>query len=217
MPAPVWLSDTDYRFPPPERADAEGLLAVGGDLAPARLLEAYRNGIFPWFDDTTVPLWWCPDPRFVLFPEELRVSASMRQVLRRGTFTITQNTAFAQVIRACARTKRPGQRGTWITRDMEAAYTELHRQGVAHSTEAWQNGELVGGLYGIKLGAFFFGESMFSHRSNASKAAFITFVQDFEATGGRLVDCQVATAHLQSLGARALPREAFLACIAELR
>lgn len=207
---PVWLSPDDYSFPPVSEADAEGLLAVGGDLHPDRLLNAYRSGIFPWFDETTVPLWWCPDPRFVLFPQRLRVSKSMKQVLRRGEFIITHNQAFADVIKSCAAVKRPGQGGTWITREMIAAYTELHRRGFAHSYEAWKEDKLVGGFYGIRLGNFFFGESMFSRVSNASKAAFISFVQEFEAEGGELIDCQVETEHLASLGAEMIEREAFL-------
>jgi leucyl/phenylalanyl-tRNA---protein transferase len=207
---PVWLSPDDYSFPPVSEADAEGLLAVGGDLHPERLLHAYRSGIFPWFDETTVPLWWCPDPRFVLFPHKLRVSKSMKQVLRRGEFTVTHNTAFAEVIAACATVKRPGQGGTWITREMMAAYTELHRRGFAHSYEAWKDGKLAGGFYGIQLGNFFFGESMFSRVSNASKAVFITFVKQFEAEGGEMIDCQLETEHLASLGAEMISREEFL-------
>lgn len=214
---PVWLSPDDYSFPPVSEADAEGLLAVGGDLHPDRLLNAYRSGIFPWFDETTVPLWWCPDPRFVLFPQQVRVSKSMQQVLRRGEFTITHNQAFAEVITSCAAVKRPGQAGTWITREMIAAYTELHRRGFAHSYEARKEGKLVGGFYGIRLGNFFFGESMFSRVSNASKAAFITFVKQFEAEGGELIDCQVETEHLASLGAEMIKREAFLRRLTKIK
>lgn len=210
---PVWLSTTDYRFPAPEQADEDGLLAVGGDLSTGRLLEAYRNGIFPWFDQKTVPLWWCPDPRFVLFPEKLHVSRSMQRVLKHGIFQITINKAFQQVISACARAKRIGQKGTWIIPDMQRAYIELHESGYANSIEAWQGDQLVGGLYGIRMGKFFFGESMFSRVNNASKAAFIHFVKQFAEEGGELIDCQVYTDHLYSLGAGMIPREEFLARI----
>lgn len=207
---PVWLLPDNYNFPPVSEADVEGLLAVGGDLHPDRLLSAYRHGIFPWFDETTVPLWWCPDPRFVLFPSELKVTKSMKQVLKRGEFSITHNKAFEEVISSCSAINRPGQEGTWITQEMIAAYTTLHEQGFAHSYEAWKENVLVGGFYGVRLGDFFFGESMFSRVSNASKAAFITFVRQFEAEGGCLIDCQIETAHLASLGARMISRDQFL-------
>lgn len=214
---PVWLSDHNVDFPPPHLANEEGLLAVGGELSTARLLNAYRHGIFPWYDETTVPLWWCPDPRFVLFPHKLNVSKSMKQVLKRGAFTFTTNNAFAEVIAACAQMQRPGQQGTWITEEVEEAYIALHKLGHAHSYEAWKDGKLAGGFYGIRMGKFFFGESMFSRESNASKAAFITFVKAFEAEGGELIDCQVETLHLASLGAELISREAFLERINSLR
>jgi leucyl/phenylalanyl-tRNA---protein transferase len=210
---PVWLSENSIEFPPPHLANEDGLLAVGGDLSPARLLNAYRHSIFPWYDETTVPLWWCPDPRFVLFPHKLRVSKSMKQVLKRGEFTVTTNTCFAEVIAACAAINRHGQQGTWITEEVEQAYIELHKLGHAHSYEAWKDGKLAGGFYGIRMGKFFFGESMFSRESNASKAAFITFVKQFEAEGGELIDCQVETLHLASLGAEMISREEFLVWI----
>jgi leucyl/phenylalanyl-tRNA---protein transferase len=201
--------DEHLWFPQPEEADEEGLLAIGGDLSPERLLLAYKNGIFPWYEGK-VPLWWNPDPRFVLFPEELKVSKSMKQVLRQQSFTITHNQAFEQVIAQCRKTPRPGQDGTWIGREVVEAYTELHLLGIAHSFEAWQQQELVGGFYGLHMGQVFFGESMFSHVSNASKAAFITGVQQMQAEGLRLIDCQVHTTHLESLGARMIERVEFL-------
>ncbi|TWI81041.1 leucyl/phenylalanyl-tRNA--protein transferase [Chitinophaga japonensis] len=186
-------------------AEPDGLLAMGGDLSPERLLLAYHSGIFPWYSEPPI-LWWSPDPRFVLFPEELRVSSSMRQVLKKGIFRITINQRFEEVIAHCSRVPRPGQDGTWITSAMQQAYTQLHRQGYALSVECWQENRLVGGLYGIQLGRCFFGESMFSLVSNASKAAFISFIQ---AGGLALVDCQVYTDHLASLGARFITRASF--------
>jgi leucyl/phenylalanyl-tRNA--protein transferase len=197
-------------FPPVHLSDDDGLLAVGGDLSTERLLLAYRSGIFPWYNEPPI-LWWSPDPRFVLFPAELKVSASMRQILKKQVFRITFNQNFAAVIRSCRRTPRKDQDGTWITNAIERAYIQLHEQGYAHSVECWLEDKLVGGLYGIRLGNCFFGESMFAHVSNASKAAFITFVQsDTELT---LVDCQVHTEHLATLGARFINREEFLELI----
>lgn len=201
--------DDKLWFPPPEAALEDGLLAIGGDLSTERLLLAYRNGIFPWFDDE-VPLWWCPDPRFVLYPAELKVSKSMKQLLKKETFRFTTNTAFEQVINHCRQTPRKGQDGTWITEEVRRAYTELHRMGYAHSAEAWQEGTLVGGLYGIRMGKAFFGESMFSHANNASKYAFIKYVHQLQSEGVRLIDCQVYTAHLESLGAKMIDRSLFL-------
>ena len=197
-------------FPPAEEADEEGLLAVGGDLSPARLLLAYRSGIFPWFGEDDPPLWWCPDPRFVLFPDELRVSKSMKALLRKEVFDFRLDTAFEAVLGACRDVPRRGQDGTWITDEILEGYTTLHRMGHAHSAEAWMDGELVGGLYGVLLGNVFFGESMFSRVSNASKFAFIRWVEILRAQGVVIIDCQVYTEHLQSLGARMIPRERFL-------
>jgi leucyl/phenylalanyl-tRNA--protein transferase len=197
-------------FPPVHLSDDDGLLAVGGDLSTERLLLAYRSGIFPWYNEPPI-LWWSPDPRFVLFPSELKVSASMRQILKKQVFRITFNQNFAAVIRGCRRAPRKGQDGTWITNAIEHAYIQLHEQGYAHSVECWLEDKLVGGLYGIRLGSCFFGESMFAHVSNASKAAFITFVQsNNELT---MVDCQVHTEHLATLGARFISREEFLGLI----
>lgn len=202
------LRSDQLLFPPVEDAAPDGLLAMGGDLSVARLLRAYQVGIFPWYSHPPV-LWWCPDPRFVLFPQKLRISKSMRQVLKRQQFRITINEAFPAVIEHCSQIKRAGQWGSWITREMIRAYTLLHQKGYAYSVEAWQDGMLAGGLYGVWLGKAFFGESMFSHFSNASKAAFITFVQYLQNEGVRLIDCQVHTAHLASLGAEFIPRAEF--------
>jgi leucyl/phenylalanyl-tRNA--protein transferase len=201
-------------FPPPEAADAEGLLAIGGDLSVERLLLAYRNGIFPWYDGN-LPLWWNPDPRFVLFPEELYVSKTMKQVINREVFQFSHNQHFEEVIAHCETTQRPGQDGTWINEDVKDAYTELHRLGYAHSFESIQNGQLVGGLYGIKMGNIFFGESMFSHVSNASKAAFIQAVAYLRQQGVVMIDCQVHTPHLETLGACFISRVDFLEILKE--
>jgi len=188
---------------------ADGLLAIGGDLSTARLLLAYKNGIFPWYDGE-VPVWWSPNPRFVLFPNELKVSKSMKVLLKRNAFEFTTNKAFAQVIKACKEKERNGQDGTWITDDVEKAYNKLHTLGHAHSAEVWLNNELAGGLYGIRMGNSFFGESMFSHVSNASKYAFIKYVQLLVKEGVSLIDCQVYTEHLESLGAKMIEREDFM-------
>lgn len=191
-------------------SESDGLLAVGGDLSSDRLLLAYRSGIFPWFNDLPI-LWWSPDPRFILYPHALKVSASMKQVLKKQTFRITFNQAFEQVIDNCSRMPRAGQQGTWITNDMKKAYVRLHHEGHAMSVEAWQDEELVGGLYGIRIKQVFFGESMFAKVSNASKAAFITFVQEYTKNHDlALIDCQVETDHLASLGAVSIPRIKFL-------
>lgn len=200
----------DQPFPPLDLALAEpdGLLAVGGDLAPARLLAAYRHGVFPWYEAGQPILWWSPDPRLVLFPDELKVSRSLEKVLRRKNFEFTVDRAFSAVIDACA-APRHGERGTWITPAMRAAYVELHRLGHAHSAEIWMDGQLAGGLYGLALGRVFFGESMFHRVSNASKLAFILLVHLLKAWGYALIDCQVYTAHLQSFGARDIPRREF--------
>jgi len=206
---PIFALDDNLYFPDPNFAEKDGLLAIGGDLSTKRLLLAYRSGIFPWFDGD-VPLWWSPDPRFILFPDELKVSASMKTLLKRKAFDFTINQAFEQVIGHCKAVRRDGQAGTWITKEMQDAYIQLHKQGYAVSAEAWKDGELVGGLYGIRMGKFFFGESMFSHQSNASKYAFISLVEQLKTSGVELIDCQVYTAHLESLGARMIPRKDFL-------
>lgn len=210
------ILDNNLWFPPVEAALPDGLLAAGGDLSAERLLLAYRNGIFPWFNDDEPPLWWCPDPRFVLLPHRLKVSKSMRQVLRNGTFEFRMNTSFDAVIHNCAHTPRPDQDGTWITSDVAHAYSRMHRLGYAHSAEAWQNGKLVGGLYGIWLGNVFFGESMFSHVSNASKFTFIHWVNHLQQHSVQLIDCQVYTEHLESMGAEMMPRTQFTALVHKL-
>lgn len=207
----VFRLDKSLVFPPPQLADEDGLLAVGGDLKVERLLLAYRSGIFPWYSEPPI-LWWSPDPRFVLFPDQLKVSASMRQVLRRQVFRITYNQAFASVIERCSAIPRAGQDGTWITKEMKNAYIRLHEAGFATSVECWKDGVLVGGLYGVRIGSFFFGESMFADVSNASKTAFITFVQQ-HANEIQMIDCQVHTEHLASLGAVFISREEFLEII----
>lgn len=206
---PLFALDNELIFPPVHLAEPDGLLAVGGDLSTERLLLAYRQGIFPWYEGEHI-LWWCPDPRFVLTPPTLKVSKSMKQLLRRDAFTFTINKAFAEVINNCKNIDRPGQSGTWITNQMKEAYIRLHKLGFAHSAEVWENNELVGGLYGIRLGNVFFGESMFSKRSNASKYAFISYVQYLEQEGVQLIDCQVYTEHLESLGAHMIAREDFV-------
>lgn len=196
-------------FPPVEFSQPDGLLAMGGDLSAERLLLAYRSGIFPWYDGD-VPLWWSPDPRFVLYPGELKVSKSMQQIFKKNTFRFTVNTAFRQVIHNCKNVSRNNQHGTWITDEVEKAYGLLHDKGFAHSAEAWRDDKLVGGLYGIRMGNIFFGESMFSKESNASKFAFIQYVQQLQREAVQLIDCQVYTAHLESLGARMIPRKKFM-------
>ena len=207
--------DQEIRFPPVEMADDDGLLAVGGDLSRERLLHAYRNGIFPWYENKYI-LWWCPDPRFVLFPPELKISSSMRQLLKKQQFEFSINSDFNEVITQCKAISRRGQDGTWITEEMRNAYNDLHFAGYAHSAEVRLNGELVGGLYGIRLGKIFYGESMFSRYSNASKYAFIMYVEQLKKEGVELIDCQVYTSHLETLGARMIPRKQFLNLIKSL-
>jgi len=204
------LGDDEEAFPPPEAADRSGLLAVGGTLTPRRLLAAYRRGIFPWYAPGQPVLWHSPNPRFVLPPGKLHVPRSLRKTLRRESFVLRANGAFGRVLQACADTPRPGQDGTWITPEMRSAYEALHQLGIAHSFEAWEGPELVGGLYGVALGSVFFGESMFSHRPDASKAAFATLANALFAGGCRLIDCQVETEHLSRFGAESWPRRRFL-------
>jgi leucyl/phenylalanyl-tRNA--protein transferase len=211
---PIYRLGRDVAFPDPALADPDGLLAVGGDLRPERLLAAYAEGIFPWYDDRSPILWWSPDPRLVLEPRELHVSRSLARTLRRRTYRVSADEAFARVIRRCAEKGRPGQRGTWITADMMDAYVELHRLGFAHSFEAWEGETLAGGLYGVSLGAVFFGESMFADATDASKVAFARGVEWLGAQGCGLVDCQVRTEHLVSLGAHEIPRDEFLRRVA---
>lgn len=207
---PYLSEHEDFPFPPPETASREGVVVVGGNLSPGMLLSAYRRGIFPWFSEGDPVLWWSPDPRCVLFPTEVHVSRSMGKLLRRGLFSITLDTRFEEVIRSCRNAPRPREPGTWITPAMLDAYLELHRLGYAHSVEAWAGGELAGGMYGISLGSLFFGESMFSRRSNGSKAALILFARGMASLGLDLLDCQVYSPHLGTLGARVIPRREFL-------
>jgi leucyl/phenylalanyl-tRNA--protein transferase len=210
---PFWIDaqDPDLRFPDVALAlrDPDGLLALGGDLSSERLLLAYRSGIFPWYGPGQPVLWWSPDPRLVLFPEALRVSRSLARTLRGGSFRVTLDTAFSAVIEQCA-ARRKGQAGTWITAEMRHAYQQLHRAGYAHSAESWQGDTLVGGLYGVAIGRIFFGESMFTRVSDASKVAFVHLVRQLQAWDFPLIDCQVHTRHLQSLGAVDIPRAEFV-------
>ena len=206
---PVFALDDSLRFPPVEFSEPDGLLAAGGDLSIKRLLAAYQNGIFPWYEGNDI-LWWCPDPRFILFPEELKISKSMVKLLKDKNFEFTVNKDFKQVIDHCKTVSRKNQNGTWITPAIKAAYIDLHQAGYAHSAEAWLNNNIVGGLYGVKIGKVFFGESMFSTVSNASKFTFIKYVQQLTREGITLIDCQVYTPHLESLGASMIPRNMFL-------
>jgi leucyl/phenylalanyl-tRNA--protein transferase len=204
------LDSEEIAFPDPALYDFEGgLLAMGGDLSPERIWFAYQNGIFPWFNPEDDILWWCPDPRFVLFPEDLKISKSMKKILREGKFTFTENKCFEEVMKNCQAAERKGQDGTWITDEMIKAYSTLHRFGKAKSVEVWENDELVGGLYGVDLGHIFCGESMFAKVSNASKAGFIYFVEKYK-NQYQLIDCQVYTKHLASLGAKEIPKREFL-------
>jgi leucyl/phenylalanyl-tRNA--protein transferase len=203
----IFRLDERLVFPDPALAEPDGLLAIDGDLSTERLLLAYQNGIFPWYSDDSPILWYSPHERFVLYPEELRLSKSMRQVLRSGKFTITKNKCFAAVIDACSQVEREGQDGTWITNDMKIAYCQLNQSGHAYSVEVWEQGNLVGGCYGVQVGNVFCGESMFSKVSNASKTALVWLCQSglYE-----LIDCQVHTEHLESMGARMIPREEYM-------
>lgn len=211
-----FLGPDPTQFPPIEETDEDGILAVGGDLTTERLVQAYKRGVFPWYSDGLPILWHCPDPRFVLVPEQLHVPKSLRKVMKRGDFSIRLDTDFEGVIDGCAKTKRPGQRGTWITRDMRKAYVKLHTMGIAHSCEAWQGDEMVGGLYGVSLGAAFFGESMFATVDDASKVAFATLVEWMASWGIKLIDCQQETAHLARFGAIPWPRERFVGELEQL-
>lgn len=208
----------DSPFPPADHAltDPDGLIAIGADLSESRLLAAYSNGIFPWFSEGQPILWWSPDPRMVLFPAELKISRSMAKRLKKTDYEVRFNTAFLQVMQACAQAQRPEQDGTWITDNMINAYTALHASGHAWSAETWVNNELVGGLYGVAIGRMFYGESMFHRMTDASKVAFIHLVQKLQHKGFGLIDCQMKTPHLASLGAREIPRHEFLQQVSEL-
>ena len=198
---PLFVLDNELVFPPPHLAEPDGLLAMGGDLTPERLIVAYRQGIFPWYDGDHI-LWWSPDPRFVLWPHDLKIGRSIKPLLKRNAFEFTINKAFSEVIHQCKKITRPGQDGTWITDEIEKAYIKMHELGYAHSAEVWQEGKLVGGLYGMKMGKVFFGESMFSKVSNASRYSFIKYVEHLITEGVELIDCQVYTEYLESMGSR---------------
>lgn len=200
-------------FPPVENANVEGLLAVGGDLSPERLLLAYQNGIFPWFDNDSIILWWSPDPRMVLFPNEIKVSKSMKKVIRNKQFRLTKNTCFEKVLEYCSSVPREGQDGTWITEAMKTAYIKLHKNGIAQSYEVWEEDKLVGGLYGVDLGHVFCGERMFSLASNASKFAFIKLAEELSLNEYKVIDCQLHTDHLASMGAKEIARKDFMAIL----
>ncbi len=206
---PYLEADDFFKFPSVENAD-DGLVATGGNLSPGMLHSAYLQGIFPWFNEDSPILWWSPDPRFVLFPTELHIPESMRKVLNKNVFTYTLDTRFEDVIKNCAGAKRPEQSGTWITHDMIDAYCKLYETGLAHSVEAWCDGKLAGGFYGVLIGSVFFGESMFTIEPNASKAAFCHFVREFERAGGKLIDSQIYTDHIARFGGRNISRNAFL-------
>lgn len=205
---PIYSLSDDLIFPHPSLAREDGLLAVYGDLSPERLLLAYSNGIFPWFSEDEPILWWSPDPRFILYPKDVKISHSMKKVIKKNTYKITFNTCFREVMYNCADTRK--ESGTWITNEMIESYCKLHELGFAHSVEAWYEDKLVGGLYGIIMGKCFFGESMFSTMSNSSKAAFITLCKLLEEKNFIMIDCQVYTKHLESLGAVNIPRSKFL-------
>lgn len=207
---PIYFLSEALEFPSVEEANVEGLLAVGGDLSVDRLMLAYKNGIFPWFNEGSLILWWSPDPRMVLFPEKIKVSKSMQKILKSNQFKITKNTCFKEVIENCSKIERKGQEGTWITKTIKTAYLKLHELGIAQSYEVWEQNKLVGGLYGIDLGHIFCGESMFSLVANASKAAFIHLAQELKSKNYTLIDCQIYTPHLESLGAEEISRNNFL-------
>ena len=211
-----WLGPEDeYQFPDCESADADGVIGVGGNLSPGMLLSAYRHGIFPWFNPEDPIIWWCPDPRFVLYLDEVHVSRSMARLLRQDRFRFTLDEAFGSVIHACAVTPRRGQAGTWITEDMELGYRRLHELGHAHSCEVWSGDRLVGGIYGVSIGRMFFGESMFSHEDNASKVALVTLSRFLLNQGFDVMDVQLHTPHVERLGGRAIPRSEFLHMVEE--
>ena len=201
---------SEHIFPSALSANNDGIVAIGGDLDPKRILQAYKQGIFPWFESDDYLVWWSPDPRMVLFPANLKISKSTKKILKDGSFNVTFNQSFDQVVECCASVKRFGQNGTWITEGLKKAYNLLHKEGHAFSVEVWKDFELVGGLYGIDLGDVFCGESMFSKENNASKIGFIHLIKELTKNGYKLIDCQVPSAHLKSLGAEEISREQFL-------
>ena len=207
---PVFLLSDTIEFPPPHLASEHGLLAVGGDLSQKRLLFAYRMGIFPWFSNNEPILWWSPDPRLVLYPHEIKISKTLKKIIKKDVFIVTMDLAFNEVIKQCARVRLKKNQGTWIVKDMIDAYCDLHESGFAHSVEVWQQGDLVGGLYGVSLGKCFFGESMFTLVSNASNVGLVKLVEHLKELSFELIDCQVPTEHLIRFGARQIPRIRFL-------
>ena len=207
---PIFRLVAEPIFPPPDYADPSGLLAVGGDLSSKRLLEAYRLGIFPWYSDDQPILWWSPDPRLTLDLKDFKISRSLGKILRKGIFSVTFDRAFEEVIQACASVPREAQNGTWITREMQEAYINLHGLGYAHSVESWQGGKLVGGLYGVSLGKAFFGESMFHVQTDASKVALASLVEKLRNWDFHFIDSQMTTEHMLRFGAKELPRRVFL-------
>jgi len=212
--APYWIDPRGNHFVFPDvnlaLEEPDGLLAIGGDLKPRRLIAAYRHGIFPWYNDDQPVLWWAPNPRTVLFPDKLKISRSLQKTLRKQAFNVTLDRAFNEVITACGQPREgEAQPGTWITPEMKQAYLSLHTLGYAHSVECWQDGQLIGGLYGVAIGRVFFGESMFTRRNDASKVAFVALVQQLERWGFGVIDCQIHSPHLESLGAEAISRERF--------
>ena len=211
----IFVLDNKMSFPPTHLASRDGLLAIGGDLSPERLLLAYRNGIFPWYEGEDI-LWWSPDPRFVLFPSDIKISKSVKPLLNRNAFDFTINKAFRDVISRCKKIYRPGQEGTWITDEVEEAFVRMHQLGYAHSAEVWKHDELVGGVYGLKMGKVFFGESMFSDVSNASRFAFIRYTEHLKKEGVELIDCQVYTEYLESFGAKMIPGKEFKKLLSRL-
>ena len=208
------LTDDNILFPPPHLAQ-DGLLAMGGDLSPERLIAAYRNGIFPWYSEGSPILWWSPDPRMIMFPKKIHIARRLRRTLRRGEFHVAADTAFPEIIAQCAHTPRQDQGGTWILPEIIRAYTLLHTRGYAHSVECWRDGELVGGLYGVSVGAAFFAESMYSKVSNASKAALVALAMHCRRRQDIFIDCQMPTAHLARMGAQPVPRQEFLTLLKE--
>jgi len=212
---PIYQLGKSIVFPDPSEAE-DGIIAIGGDLSPQRLVAAYQSGIFPWYNDDEPPLWWSPDPRSVLFPDELKVSRSMQQLLKKKAFRVSLDMAFQEVIRACANVRYKDRNDTWINSDIEKAYTTLHEMGIAHSVEVWdEQGTLCGGLYGLAIGKVYFGESMFFTKSNASKYGFITLVRLLQERGFELIDCQVHNPHLESLGSTLIPRDIFLSLLSQ--
>ncbi len=211
-----FIPEYQENFPSVELADEDGLLAIGGSLSIKRLKNAYQNGIFPWYNEHEPACWYCPDPRFVLFPSKVKISHSMKAVLQKKEFTFSVDHDFTGVLKGCRMAKRNGEPGTWISDDIEKAYTQLFNEGVAHSAEAWKNKVLAGGLYGVQMGKVFFGESMFALENNASKFAFINYVKELEEQGVMLIDCQVYTPHLESLGAEFITRKEFINLLGKL-